>query len=104
MSDLPRAFERDDLKHLDRTLRDLVDAKYEFCLSRCIETRESHTEGLPECKQSCFRKIIVPYRYYNHQSRSEEDNAYRKCIGEKMPNVTQSDFIKCSYNIYGDRF
>jgi hypothetical protein len=36
--------------------------------------------------------VIVPYRFFNHAARDEEDNLYRKCLSEKFPNITPDDY------------
>ena len=41
MSDLPLAYDRESLKHIDHTLRRLVDEKYSYCLHKCVESREA---------------------------------------------------------------
>ena len=36
-------------------------------------------------------------------SRDEEDNLYRKCLADKFPNITQNDYLTCTYKLYKDR-
>ena len=78
-------FDRTKLKPLDNNLRKLVDEQYDFCLFKC---NEKAGPGNADCKDSCFKKIIVPYRFINHASRDDEDNLYRKCLADKLPNLS----------------
>ena len=67
---------------------------------KCYEKAGPNQIG---CKQNCYKKVIVPYKFYNHASRDEEENLYRKCLAEKFPNITQLDYISCTNKIYKDR-
>jgi len=90
---LKEAASTKDLNHLDQTLRGLVEAQYDFCLYKCAE--KANKAQLP-CKNECFKKVIVPYRFNNHVARDDEDNQYRKCLSLKFPNITQDDYIDCT--------
>ena len=89
-----------DLNHLDKTLRELVDAQYNFCLYKCAE---KVGQGLLNCKNSCFKDVIVPYKFNNHAARDDEDNQYRKCLSTKFPNIKQDDYIECTNQLQKDR-
>ena len=88
------------LSHLDKNLRALVDEQYDLCLFRCAEKNQP---GLANCKDNCFKRVIVPYRFNLHASREQEENLYRKCLADKFPNVKPDDFMNCTQSIYNDR-
>jgi hypothetical protein len=81
-------------------LRKIVDEQYDLCLYKCTE---KFTSAISNCKNDCFRKTIVPYRFNNHASRDEEENIYRKCLSQKFPNITADDYMDCSQQLYKDR-
>ena len=93
-------FDRKQLSHLDKQLRELVDETYDFCLFKCTE---KNTGALANCKQNCYKNIIVPYRFNNHAAKDEEDNVYRKCLSEKLPNIQHKDYIECTQRLYKNR-
>ena len=95
-----KPFDARTLSHLDKNLRTLVDEQYELCLFRCAEKNQP---GLASCKDNCFRRVMVPYRYNLHASRDQEENLYRKCLADKFPNVKPEDFMNCTQSIYNDR-
>ncbi len=61
-----KAFDARKLSHLDQNMRKLVDEQYDLCLFKCSEKNQP---GIANCKDNCFRRIIVPYRFNNHASR-----------------------------------
>jgi hypothetical protein len=85
---------------IDQHLRTLVDEQYELCNYKC---NEKAGPGNMTCKEACFKKIIVPYRFQNHVAKGEEDNLYRKCLGEKFPKIKQTDYAECTQKLYADR-
>ncbi len=95
-----KPFDARTLSHLDKNLRNLVDEQYELCLFRCAEKNQP---GLASCKDNCFRRVMVPYRYNLHASRDQEENLYRKCLADKFPNVKPEDYMNCTQSIYNDR-
>ena len=95
-----KPFDPRTLSHLDKQLRSLVDEQYDLCLFRCAEKNQP---GIANCKDNCFRRIIVPFRYNSHASRDQEENLYRKCLADKFPNVKPDDFMECTQNLYHDR-
>ncbi len=95
-----KTFDAKTLSHFDMNMRKLVDEQYDLCLFRC---GEKNTGGLANCKDNCFKRVIVPYRYNTHASRDQEENLYRKCLSTKFPNVQPDDFMDCSHKIYQDR-
>ena len=70
-------FDARGLTHLDQNLRKLVDEQYDLCLYKCTEKFQ---QGISSCKDNCFKKIVVPFKFQNHASRDEEDNLFRKCL------------------------
>jgi hypothetical protein len=39
----------------------------------------------------------------NHAARSEEDNLYKKCLADKLPNIQPEDYMTCTQKLYKDR-
>lgn len=95
-----KAFDTKSLNHLDMNLRKLTDEQYDLCLFKCAE---KNVPGLANCKDNCFRNVIVPARFHAHASKDQEENLYRKCLADKFPNISQDDFVECSHKIYADR-
>ncbi len=95
-----KPFDAHSLVHLDKNLRTLVDEQYDLCNFKCAE---KNLPGLANCKDNCYRRVIVPYRFHSHMSRDQEENQYRKCLANKFPNVSQDDFIECTNQLYKDR-
>lgn len=93
-------FDAKSLSNLDKNLRTLVDEHYDLCLFKCAEKNQP---GIANCKDNCFKRIMVPYRFQNHAARDQEENLYRKCLAEKFPNVKAEDFVECTHKIYNDR-
>ena len=71
-----------------------------MCLFKCNEKYEA---GLDNCKSNCFKKVIVPYRYNNHAAKENEENLYRMCLAQRLPNLQHKDYIECTQNLYKDR-
>ena len=95
-----KTFDPRSLSHLDKNIRKIVDEQYDLCLFKCAEKNEP---GLANCKNNCFRRIVVPYRFNAHMSRDQEENLYKKCLASKFPNVSQDDFVDCTQQLYHDR-
>ncbi len=95
-----KTFDARSLNHLDINIRKVVDEQYDLCLFKCAEKAGG---GIANCKDNCFRSVIVPYRFHSHLSRDQEENLYRKCLANKFPNVSQDDFVDCTHQIYSDR-
>ena len=53
MTDIPQAFDRNKLKYLDNSLREMVDAQYALCINNCIEKKDG--KNYIACKDTCFR-------------------------------------------------
>ncbi|CDW82551.1 UNKNOWN [Stylonychia lemnae] len=94
-----QVFNSKQLGLYDQKLRQLVDESYDFCLYRCAEK----PGNIQTCKESCFKDIIVPFRFKNHASRDEEDNLYRKCLAQKFPSIKHEDYIDCTNLLHKDR-
>ena len=86
MSELPNAFDKNQLAPIDISLRAMVDRSYDLCIHQCNMQRDA--PQFP-CKQSCFKKITIPYRHANHIARDNEETLYRKCLGNSanFPNL-----------------
>ncbi len=95
-----KTFDARSLKTLDVNIRKVVDEQYELCLFKC---GEKAGQGLANCKNSCFRRVIVPFKFNTHLSRDQEENQYRQCLAGKFPNVTPDDFVECTNQLYKDR-
>ena len=78
----------------------MVNAQYDLCLYKCDEKLSDNAR---DCKQGCFRSIMVPYHMVKHQAQDSEENLYRQCLADKMPNIQQSDYIQCTNNVYAQR-
>ena len=89
-----QAFDPRTLSHLDKQLRTLVDEQYDLCNFKCAEKAGT---GLSNCKDNCFKRVIVPFRFAAHASRDQEENLYRKCLSTKFPNVSQEDFVESTH-------
>ena len=38
-----------------------------------------------------------------HQAHDSEENLYRQCLADKLPNIQQADYVTCTNNIYSQR-
>jgi hypothetical protein len=94
------AFDRKAFNSLDASTKRMVDAHYNFCLSAC---NEKTTTALAPCKQTCYAKILVPYKIVLHQAADAEENLYRQCLADKFPDIQHEDYISCTKSIYAQR-
>lgn len=39
----------------------------------------------------------------NHMAREDEENLYRQCLADKLPNITQRDYVTCTSSLYHER-
>ena len=62
----------------------MAQQHYDLCLYRCDETWSSDNQA---CKQACFKNILVPYHMIKHQAHDSEENLYKQCLAEKLPNI-----------------
>ena len=97
---MEKAFDRSRLKQIDLGTKAMVQAQYDHCLYKCDE-KVSNLAG--QCKQACFKSVMVPYHMIKHQAHDSEENLYRKCLATRMPNIAQKDFVECTNNIYSQR-
>ena len=79
------AFDRKAFKQMESSTKRMVDAQYNQCLAAC---NEKQAPGMANCKQTCYKTVIVPYKIVQHQAADAEENLYRKCLAEKFPNIT----------------
>ena len=98
---MERGFDKSQLSQFDKNLRTMVDRSYNLCLHQCNQDDIQ----LSQCKNSCFKDIIVPFRRSTHVARETEELEYRRCLGqrESFPALTSDDFTSCSNNLYQDR-
>ena len=99
---MEKAFDRKQFKQIDDSTKKMANAWYDHCLYKCDE-KLSENGYSAACKQNCFDNILVPYHMIKHQAHDSEENLYRQCLAEKMPNITQSDYVTCTNNIYSQR-
>ena len=97
---MEKAFDKSRLKHIEQNAKYMVDAHYNHCLYVCNEDAMRERAG---CKQTCFDKIIVPYKIVLHQAHSGEENLYKKCLANRFPDIKQSDYIDCTKDVYAQR-
>ena len=76
---MEKPFDKAELANLDVSLRSMVDKSYELCLYRCAESKEVN---MTNCKQTCFKRIMIPYRHGNHIARDNEETHYRRCLSQ----------------------
>ena len=94
------AFDRKVFKQMEQSTKRMVDASYSQCLFAC---NEKVSTDLAACKQACYRNVIVPYKIVQHQATDAEENLYRKCLADKLPQITQADYVTCTKNVYAQR-
>ena len=78
----------------------MVTAHYNHCLYKCDEKVNDYAAA---CKQSCFNRVMVPYHMIKHQATDSEENLYKKCLADRMPQITAKDYSECTNNIYATR-
>ena len=94
-------YRRGKLTFLDIHLRNIVDQAYDTCMHKCcLKDKEG---SLALCKQFCYKHFVVNYKFANHMSRQGEDQAYAKCIAEKMPNLDRTAYFTCTKDVYAHR-
>ena len=97
---MEKAFDKSRLKHIEQNAKYMTDAHYNHCTYKCNETANTDDAA---CKQSCFDRIVVPYKIVLHQAHSGEENLYRKCLADKFPDIQHSDYITCTKSVYTQR-
>ena len=95
-----KAFDKTRLKQIDQATKAMANAHYEHCLYKC-DLKASDSAGA--CKQLCFKNVMVPYHMIKHQAQDSEENLYRQCLADRMPNISQNDYAQCTNNIYAQR-
>ncbi len=75
----------------------MANQQYDLCLYKCDE-KASDTAA--SCKQTCFKNIMVPFHMIKHQAHDSEENLYRQCLADRLPNISQTDYVQCTNNIY----
>ena len=91
------AFDRKVFKQMEQSTKRMVDANYSQCLFTCNQKAGA---DLAACKQTCYRNVIVPYKIVQHQAADAEEILYRKCLADKLPQITQADYVTCTKNVY----
>jgi len=97
-----RTFDTKQFKYIDFNLRDLVDAHYELCTTKCTEKPDTFDRVIT-CRNNCYKSIVVPYKYVNHMAKDAEEREYKKCLASKMPNIKHDDYLTCTQNVYHSR-
>jgi len=97
-----KAFDKKQLSPLEESVRGIVGAHYDMCLSNCGMKKEE-MGSMQACKERCYSNIMVKYKMVAHQSRDAEENLFRQCLAEKYPNVQQTDYSLCTMNVYSQR-
>ena len=98
---MEKAFDRSRLKQIDTATKAMVEKHYDHCLYVCNE-KPSGDDGAA-CKQACFKNVMVPFHMIKHQAHDSEENLYRQCLADRMPQLTQKDYVACTNNIYAQR-
>ena len=87
---MEKAFDKTRLQQIDDGTKAMATAHYELCLYQCDEKLSNSG---PACKQACFKDVMVPFHMIKHQAHDSEENLYRQCLADKMPNITQADYV-----------
>ena len=87
---MEKAFDQSKLKQIDNATKSVANQHYNLCLYRCDE---KVNEFATHCKQACYRNILVPYHMVKHQAQDSEENLYRQCLADRMPNIKQTDYV-----------
>jgi len=77
----------------------MVKTAYDHCLYECNENPRFSME----CKQNCFKNVMVPFHMIKHQARDAEENLYKQCLAEKTPNLKKEHYIECTKALYDQR-
>ena len=81
---MEKAFDKRRLKQIDDATKAMANAHYDLCLYQANEKSDTQARGV---KQKCFDSIIAPYHLIKHQAHDSEENLYRQCLADKMPNI-----------------
>jgi hypothetical protein len=96
MDQKAKAFDRKQLNPLEQSVNRIVKTAYTHCIYVCNEKNIN----LWDCKQQCFSDIMVPYHMMKHQARDAEENLYKQCLAEKIPNLKQEHYVECTKDVY----
>ena len=97
---MDKAFDKKRLRQIDDATKAMANAEYELCIYQA-NLKDDPTHG--QIKQRCFDTIMVPYHMIKHQAHDSEENLYKQCLADKMPNITQKDYVSCTNNVYAQR-
>lgn len=62
----------------------MVETAYAHCIYKCNVDSKGTMAG---CKQGCYNSLVVPYQLLRHQGHNDEENLYKNCLAEKLPNI-----------------
>ena len=94
-------FDKRQFLNMEASLRTIVDKHYNLCLSKC--NAQAMESGFASCKQNCYSNIFAKYKYLMHQATDNEESLYRQCLADKLPNITQEDYARCTNVSYSHR-
>ena len=97
---MEKAFDKTRLKQIDEATKAMANAHYDICLHQVEEKAGGANANV---KQRCFDTIMAPYHLIKHQAHDSEENLYRQCLANRMPNIKQEDYVNCTNNIYSQR-
>jgi len=85
----PAFNKRTAFKQLEGSTREMVETAYAHCIYKCNIDSKGTMAG---CKQGCYNSLVVPYQLLRHQGHSDEENLYKNCLADKLPNIKPSDY------------
>ena len=97
---MEKAFDKTRLKQFDEATKAMANAHYDICLYQADMKVRSDSGGL---KQRCFDTILAPFHLIKHQAHDAEENLYRQCLADRMPNLRQEAYVACTNNVYSQR-
>ena len=97
---MEKAFDKTRLKQFDEATKAMANAHYDICLYQADMKVRNASGGL---KQRCFDTILAPFHLIKHQAHDAEENLYRQCLADRMPNLRQEDYVACTNNVYSQR-
>ena len=80
-----KAFDKSQFKQIECATKKMTQQYYDLCLYRCDEKVSDDSAA---CKQACFKNIMVPFHMVKHQAQDSEENLYKQCLAQRMPNIT----------------
>ena len=81
---MEKAFDKTKLKQIDGATKSVANQHYNLCLYQCDEKVNDFSAA---CKQACFKNILVPYHMVKHQAQDSEENLYKQCLADRLPNI-----------------